>query len=354
MTLETQPERIISPVHKVDRQIKRLLGQSDVEDCDAESFEDEDWELPSPEYVFPERVRLVENFYGPEAENFNEDELLARRIQVTKDMVALSQLCEPNRRGNRVNWDIDEDEIGKSEEPLPPEEDSLECPTDVALSVAVYLVVQRLILHVNLPPSEQILSVANLIKFHFAHAHDGISCTWAACGDVPKFTEVTEFLAHAVNVRAYDVNIKLQHSSKRSWVTCSDTSSINSSDASLKSDGRAGTVTPASSVGSEMANIDPMLDGSHRRHETSAASIKEIAFPMTGWEDLCIAPVLQLDYKVQLNPRLWSFCFHFFLLAVHLVTSIHVYNWSQIHAKIHLVYFVQYGIYHEIHYPPGY
>ena len=112
---------------KVDRQIKQLLGQSDVDQSDSNSSEDEDWELPTPDYVFPERARLVENFYGPEAENFDEDKLLARRIQVTKDMVALSQLCEPTRRGKRINWDVDDDdETEKSEEPSPAKGESLE------------------------------------------------------------------------------------------------------------------------------------------------------------------------------------------------------------------------------------
>lgn len=93
-----------APVLEVDRQIKQLLGEPDVESCDADSSDDEDWELPTPKYVFPERARLVENFYGPEAENYDEDKLLARRTQVTKDMVALLSLCEPSRRGNRVDW----------------------------------------------------------------------------------------------------------------------------------------------------------------------------------------------------------------------------------------------------------
>jgi hypothetical protein len=90
-------------VLEVDRQIKQLLRQFDVGQSDADSFEDDDWELLTPDYVFPEQVRLVEIFYGLEAENFDEDKVLARRIQVTKDMVALSQLCEPTRRGNRIN-----------------------------------------------------------------------------------------------------------------------------------------------------------------------------------------------------------------------------------------------------------
>ncbi|GAA3295600.1 hypothetical protein GCM10020218_076920 [Dactylosporangium vinaceum] len=145
---------------EVDRQIKQLLGQSDVDQSDAGSSEDEDWELPTPDYVFPERVRLVENFYGPEAENFDEDKLLARRIQVTKDMVALSLLCEPNRRGNRINWDVEDDEIEKSEEPLPAEEESLECPTDVCIICCGQ---SRLSssnpLHTNSRPSDKIQSV---------------------------------------------------------------------------------------------------------------------------------------------------------------------------------------------------
>jgi hypothetical protein len=122
-----------APVLEVDRQIKQLLGQPDFEDCDVDSSKDEDWGLPFPEYIFPERARLNENFYGPDAENFEDDKLLARRIQVTKDMVALSKLCEPNRRGNRVNWDLndDDDETEKSEAPLDPEQESPNCPTDV-------------------------------------------------------------------------------------------------------------------------------------------------------------------------------------------------------------------------------
>ena len=99
-----------APVFEVDRQIKQmLLDESDVEERDTDSSAEEDWKLPIPDYVFPERARLVENFYGPDAEDFHEDKLLTRRIQVTKDMVALLLLCEPSRRGNRVNWDLDEE-----------------------------------------------------------------------------------------------------------------------------------------------------------------------------------------------------------------------------------------------------
>ena len=127
-----------APVLEVDKQIKQLLGGSDEVVPDDENFGDESWELPTPNYVFAERARLVENFYGPDAENFDEDKLLARRIQVTKDMVALLQLCEPSRRGNRVNWNIgDEDDLLEQPEESPslpsPKEDTMKCATDICI-----------------------------------------------------------------------------------------------------------------------------------------------------------------------------------------------------------------------------
>lgn len=124
----------IAPILEVN-QIKQLLGEHEP-DIDANGSNDEDWELPNPKYLFPERTRLAEKFYGPEAENHGEGKLLTRRIQVTKDMVALLGLCEPSRRGKRVDWKFD-DETDKlpdqSEEPSPSEEDNLDCPIDVCI-----------------------------------------------------------------------------------------------------------------------------------------------------------------------------------------------------------------------------
>ncbi|KAE8371291.1 hypothetical protein BDV26DRAFT_286908 [Aspergillus bertholletiae] len=69
-------------------------------------------------------------------ENYDEDKLLTRRIQVMKDMVALLGLCEPSRRGKRVDWKFDDetDELpDQSEKPSPSEEDNLDCPIDVCI-----------------------------------------------------------------------------------------------------------------------------------------------------------------------------------------------------------------------------
>ncbi|KAJ5161353.1 hypothetical protein N7492_006745 [Penicillium capsulatum] len=250
-----------APVLEIDRQINQLLGESDVEGCDADSSADEDWELPIPTYVFSERARLVENFYGPDAENFDEDKLLARRVQVTKDMVALLELCESSRRGNRGNWDLDDDELPEQpEEPSLPEEDSLVCPTDVCIICCG--VSRRSASNPpphKFPPKRKDSLRRHLIDSHLVHAHDGISCNWEACRNVPKFTEITEFLAHASKVHEYDVNIKLCHLPQRPQLPCSDTSSVESREVSLESENGQGTITPASSVEFEMANIDPRL-----------------------------------------------------------------------------------------------
>ncbi|KAH8696487.1 hypothetical protein BGW36DRAFT_360320 [Talaromyces proteolyticus] len=165
-----------APILEVDRQINELLGQADPEDRDGDSPDHRKWELPIPEYIFPERARLVENFYGPDAENFEDNKLLARRIQTTKDMVALSKLCEPNRRGNRVNWDFDGNESEKSEEPLTPKEETLDCPTDVC--IICYGLSRRSAsnppLH-RFPPKRQDSLRRHLIDCHLANVTAGLA-----------------------------------------------------------------------------------------------------------------------------------------------------------------------------------
>jgi hypothetical protein len=56
-----------APVLEIDRQIEQLLGKGDGAVLD-DMEDDEEGSLPIPEYIFPERARLVEAFYGPEAD----------------------------------------------------------------------------------------------------------------------------------------------------------------------------------------------------------------------------------------------------------------------------------------------
>jgi hypothetical protein len=171
----------------------------------------------------------VENFYRPEAEDFNKNKLLARHIQVTKDMVTLSQLCKLNCRGNQINWDVKDNKTEKLEEPLPAKEESLK----YAINICIIYYGQSLFSASNPPPhkfstKQKDSLYRHLINSHLAHAHNRISCMWPACHDIPKFTKATEFLAHAVTMHAYNINIKLHHILTKLWLTCSNTSSVNS------------------------------------------------------------------------------------------------------------------------------
>jgi len=81
----------------------------------------------------------------------------------------------------------------------------------------------------------------HLIDVHLAHAHNGINCTWSACCNLPKFTEATGFLAHAATVHNYGPHIKSQYLTERPPVKSNDTSSVSSSNTSLRTDSRLGT-----------------------------------------------------------------------------------------------------------------
>ncbi|KAJ5708139.1 hypothetical protein N7488_007940 [Penicillium malachiteum] len=234
-----------APVIEIDKQIKQLLGNTDEASSEAPENEDsgdETWELPTPNYVFAERARLVENFYGPDAENFDEDKLLARHTQVTKDMVVLLRLSEPSRRGNRVNWNIgdeDDDLLDPPEESPPLEEDTMNCPTNMYRLDSLR---------------------RHLIDTHLQHARNGISCNWKTCRDVPLFSDITKFLAHASTEHSYDIKIKLCHLLQASQTSCSD---VSSREASPVSENRQNTKTPTSPVDLEMKNIDPRLLEAH-------------------------------------------------------------------------------------------
>jgi hypothetical protein len=154
----------------------------------------------------------------------------------------------------------DETKYRELEESLPSEEEALDCLIDIYIVCCglLYYLASNLPLY-KFPFKQKDSLCCHLINFHLAYAHKGISYTWLACCNIPKFAKATEFLAYAVNVHLYNIRIKLKYLLSRPLLTCSDTSSINSTDASLELCGWLGTSTPASSVGSVIANIDPRL-----------------------------------------------------------------------------------------------
>ncbi|ODM19121.1 hypothetical protein SI65_05738 [Aspergillus cristatus] len=251
-----------APVLEIDRQIQQLLGKSGAENCDDDSTKDgdEDWQPPIPDYIFPERARLVESFYGPEGECFDEDRLLAKCIQVTEDLVTLSHLCEPNRRGKRANWDGDDEQSKTSggKEAFLSEEKSPECPTDVCIICCGISRHSPSNPHPHKFPSQRKDSLHHYLISHLMNAHDGVHCTWETCSKLPTFIDIAEFLAHAANIHHYDLHIKLEHIPKRRKPSRDETPSFSSSSMSLRSS-RSATETPASSVGIEIGKIDPRL-----------------------------------------------------------------------------------------------
>lgn len=60
---------------ELDKQIDQFLDQKP--DMDTSDTEDEDWNPPIPEYVVAERARIVEAYYGPEAETLEGPAALA-------------------------------------------------------------------------------------------------------------------------------------------------------------------------------------------------------------------------------------------------------------------------------------
>lgn len=85
------------PNDKITRQIEQLRcpgGEAlkEVEVSEEKSDEEIDWELPTPDYTFPKRARIVDAFYALEAESLTGEAAVLRRLQVTFDIVALCKL----------------------------------------------------------------------------------------------------------------------------------------------------------------------------------------------------------------------------------------------------------------------
>ena len=180
------------PTIEVDKQIDQLLGNGQLD-----SEDDEDWNPPIPEYVFPERARIVDAFYGPEAETLEGEAAVARRIQVTKDMVALCRLWEPGRRGKwRSSTKDDSDDEPKQEADSDPGLDEMTCPTDICI------VCQR-----KFPRIDSLRR--HLISQHFNYLAKGtgLRCTRKTCNNEKAFVNARTFLWHAAVVHSYDLNI---------------------------------------------------------------------------------------------------------------------------------------------------
>jgi hypothetical protein len=96
------------PGVEIDKQIDQLLGESsNIDSADASKISEE-WNPPIPEYPFVERARIVDAFFGPDAESLDGERALTRRIQVVTDLAALCKLRESSRRRKPFNWNKEE------------------------------------------------------------------------------------------------------------------------------------------------------------------------------------------------------------------------------------------------------
>ena len=66
------------PGVEIDKQIDQLLGEGP--DADSQDEVTEEWKPSVPEYAFIERARIVDAFFGPEAESTSGEETLTRQI----------------------------------------------------------------------------------------------------------------------------------------------------------------------------------------------------------------------------------------------------------------------------------
>jgi hypothetical protein len=196
------------PNQEIDKQIGKLVGTDEnargEEESEEISKEENDWELPAPEYAFPERARIVDAFYGPDSDNSSSDDAaILRRIQVTKDMIALCKLQEPPRTRNG-NWndnnngDETDDEIKSSRETSVSVLDERNIPTKVCI----------------ICPDGHEYARPDHLRRHLIIQHlsriaiDGLQYNKEICTNVGDFDTALEFLNHAAKVHNYDLQFK--------------------------------------------------------------------------------------------------------------------------------------------------
>lgn len=200
------------PNEEINKQINKLLlhsaeGNVGKEESEELSEEDIDWELPALEYAFPERARIVDAFYGPEADTLSGDAAIWRRIQVTKDMIALCKLQEPPRKKNWNDHDSnDGDEPGDEpgEETKSSRDTSISALDERNISTKIFIVC----------PDHHAYARSDYLRRHIMTQHlsriarDGLHCNKEICKNGGIFSTASDFLNHAAKVHNYDLNFK--------------------------------------------------------------------------------------------------------------------------------------------------
>ncbi|KAF3384165.1 hypothetical protein DPV78_012706 [Talaromyces pinophilus] len=149
-------------------------------------------------------------------------------LKITKDIVVLSTLYELSYQGNQVNWNFNNHESAELEKPCVPKEETLDCLIDIYI---IYYSLSHYSL-LNLPILFSAMSSILTLPKH-------------TMGSVPK------------------------HLPQNQSVSGREDLSFKDLDSSSGSDYYSGIGTPASSITSEMVNIDPCLIESGPVHSTT-------------------------------------------------------------------------------------
>ena len=92
-----------APVLELKKQIQKLKHDSSAtKDSEQIDTDAEEWEPPAPKYVFQERARIANAFWGPDAGTLAGEAALNQRIQAVKDLAALCLLREQCVTGKRM------------------------------------------------------------------------------------------------------------------------------------------------------------------------------------------------------------------------------------------------------------
>lgn len=198
------------PVLELQKQIKQLNQPSSAINTSEQMQSDLDKpDPPIPEYIFEERARIANAFWGPNAGTLAGEAALHQRIQVVEDLAALCHLREQRVPGRRIN-NYESDSIAKSSssiEGVKHKSDSPGIPLHCPLS-------QCIVCFNELGPRlthefTRIDSIRRHVQDkHAAKMAPAYKCEHPACRGIEPPGNLKAFLRHAAKVHNYDIRMR--------------------------------------------------------------------------------------------------------------------------------------------------
>ncbi|KAF1816829.1 hypothetical protein P152DRAFT_463208 [Eremomyces bilateralis CBS 781.70] len=203
------------PNDEINKQIEKLLRRTEgniLDEDDGESEEDSeevDWEPPYPnsQVHFSGTPRNVDTFYGPDADTLSDDASLCKRIQATKDMIALCDLQEPPRlRDTSWNADDSDDSDRTNDKTLPTQEQSVPSLNERNIPTKACIIC----------PDQHEFSCCDSLRRHIMTQHlsriaqDSLHYNKEICKNIGIFNTASDFLNHAAKVHNYDLKFRNQ------------------------------------------------------------------------------------------------------------------------------------------------